>query len=83
MLIFIIFGITNLFKGSDKNNNTVIVSSKDTGMESAKAWAQNMSDKRKEYLTRKSNEANQFLSKKLGQPLRDIKNKLSDKSSEK
>ena len=77
VILWIMDKISASINGSDKQNNTVIVSSKEP-RKSLKELAQNMSEKRSEYLTRKSNEANQMLSEKLGQPLRDIRNKLSD-----
>jgi hypothetical protein len=80
VVIWIINQITGYINGSDKNTNTVLVSTKDiiSGLDKAKAWAQKNSDSRKEGLTRLSNEGNQMLSKAIGQPLRDIKNKLSN-----
>jgi len=78
-IIFAIISlIINTFKNSDTNNNTVMVSSKDSMIEKTKAWVQEQSKNRKEGLTRLSNEANQMLSKAVGEPLRNIKNKLSD-----
>ena len=55
-----------------------MVSSKDSVIEKAKTWAKEQSKNRKEGLTKLSNEANQTLSKAVGQPLRSARNALSN-----